>query len=307
VSPPGILPDEWTTHHRRIPEEVVPGKRLGRSERFDSRSAFFRYQAERPEAALSDSLLARHIPILDQGNLGSCEGNSEVGEQGTDPFFSALPPGVTLDENLAVKLYSAAERIDGGQGWPPEDDGTSNLSMAKAARAAGLISGYQDVTTVQDMAAALQARPLRIGIPWYSGCDSPGPGGLIKVSGYIRGGHALLLRGVKVAERLFRGDNSWGPGWADQGSFEISWDDMARLLSENGEATVSVPVSQPAPVPVPPVPPAPGPVPAGIDPDVLAWWTNGDIAAWTATRHVAANRIAADAARALAKAKGLLL
>jgi hypothetical protein len=286
----------WTVYHRRIPEEVVPGKRLGRHERRDSRSAGYPYRSARPEASLTDTLLTRHIPILDQGNLGSCEGNSEVGEQGTDPFYSLVPKGTVLDEALAVKLYSAAEKIDGGQGYPPEDEGTSNLSMAKAAQQAGLISGYQDAATVQDIAAALQVQPVRIGINWYSSFDSPASSGLISISrnAYVRGGHALVLRGVQVAARLFKGDNSWAESWGDKGSFEISWDTLARLLAEGGEATVSVPVSQPAPTPVPvptPPPPAPGDLPA----DVQAYLADPKLAAWASARHVTSNAYAAKA------------
>ena len=86
--------------------------------------------------------------------------------------------------------------------------------------------------------------------------DNPSPTGLVTISpgAQVRGGHEYLARGIDTANRLVRLDNSWGTGWGTQGSFVYSWDTLQRLLSEEGDGTVSVPLSQPAPVPVPPKP-----------------------------------------------------
>ena len=75
---------------RKIPEIKLPGMRLGRHVRRDSRSLRYAYRPRRAPSTLSDKLWPRHIPILDQGDVGSCTGNEETGVLGTDPFFETL-------------------------------------------------------------------------------------------------------------------------------------------------------------------------------------------------------------------------
>lgn len=251
------MANSWQVVHQRIPEEIIPDKRLGRHFRLDSRSAAYPYRVTREEAALADQLWPRRIPVLDQGSTGSCTGNAKTGQLGCDPFFAALPAGhAGLDEVFARDtLYHWATVLDGYPGtWKPDDTGSDGTAVSQGSKQLGLESGYTHATTVQAMADALQATPVIIGINWYEGFDNPGSSGLVKISGAVRGGHEIVVRGVKLTERLFRADNSWSSSWGDQGSFEFSWDDMDRLLSEQGDCTVSVPLSQPAPVPVP-VPP----------------------------------------------------
>jgi len=248
----------WSTYHEVIPEQVVPGKRLGRHILRDTRALAYPHPPLAYGRVLSDALHTRYIPILDQGNTGSCTGNAETGALGTIPVYDALPPGhPVLNEAFARDtIYHLATTLDGYPGtFPPDDTGSDGQSAAKAAQKLGLLSGYTWAATVQLIAVALQDGPVCIGINWYDSMDSPGAGGLITISpgAQVRGGHELVLRGVMVLGRLFRGDNSWG-AWGDKGSFDIGWDDMARLLAEGGDATVPVPLTQPAPVPVPPLP-----------------------------------------------------
>lgn len=257
------MSDTWTITRTRIAEQVVPGKRLGRHYLHDSRSAFYEYRG--PQAAPISMLWAREIPILDQGDVGSCTGNAETGLLGSTPFHATMPKGLVLNEAEALKLYSAAEKIDGGQGYPPEDEGSTGLSVMKAAKAAGLISGYQHATSVDAMVAALQKGPVIAGVSWYDSFDSPGADGLVTITkgAQVRGGHEFVIRGTDTAARLFRADNSWGPSWGDKGSFQFSWDTMATLLGQEGDCTVAVPLTQPAPSPTPP--PAPGERPSAAD------------------------------------------
>ncbi|MGZ6776907.1 MAG: hypothetical protein ACXVGF_04490, partial [Blastococcus sp.] len=63
--------------------------------------------------------------------------------------------------------------------------------------------------------------------------------------------------------------NSWGESWGDAGRFMYSGADFARLLSEQGDATVLVPITQPAPTPTP----TPGPA-QPTDPSYVAWQAN---------------------------------
>jgi hypothetical protein len=293
----------WTVTRALIEEHVIPGKPLGRHVNHDSRSLAYRWQAT--GQPLSSVLHARDIPILDQGNVGSCTGNAAVGCLGTDPLFSAIPPAVHLDEAQALHIYSAAEVIDGGAGLPGEDDGSSGLSAAKAARNAGLISGYTHILSLADLQDALQPGPVMIGINWYDSFDAIPASGLITISpgAQVRGGHEPMLRGVDLAAMEFYGDNSWSSSWGLQGSFRVGFGTVERLLAEQGDATALIPRNEPPPVPVP-VPPAP-PVPAYPDGPADLAHASPEMIEWAAGHHVGPNERAAKSFTTWRTARGL--
>lgn len=302
------MPDGYTIYRRSI--DVAPGRPLGRHVHHDSRS--LAYPWKRSGAPVANVLHARRIAILDQGDVGSCTGNAEVGALGSDPIYATLAHQATpLDEAEALKLYSAAETIDGDGPFPPQDNGSSGLSVCQAARNAGLISGYVHCFSLADVLDALQKGPVIVGVNWYDSFDSPGSGGLLTISkgAQVRGGHELVLRGASVADRMLRGDNSWGDSWGDKGSFCWSWDTMTRLLGEEGDGTVSIPLTQPAPVPVPPVPvPDPGPLPPMPPPVVDDADRQFAITAvpWVSHRHCGINKVMQRVTRAWLQEKGLL-
>jgi hypothetical protein len=285
----------------RIEEQVVPGKRLGRHIRFDSRSALYPVR-ETAWRELTKQLWTRHIPILDQGDLGSCTGNGETGNLGTTPLWDALPANhPVLDEKEAVKLYSEATKIDPYPGaYPPTDTGSDGLSVCKAAKADGLISGYLNAANVNAIGSALQAGPVVIGINWYDSFDEPDSNGLITISAdaSVRGGHEPMLRGVDPDNRQFFGDNSWGGSWGNKGSFLIGFDDMDRLLGEGGDCYQPLPLSGPAPTPTPtPTPPTPTPTP-NPDADPVDQALAQAAAEWAYQRHVGLNEKVAKATQA---------
>jgi hypothetical protein len=304
--------DTWTVTRGRIEEHVIPGKRLGRHIVHDSRSRLYPYQP-RKQVILGTILHTRRIPILDQGNVGSCTGNAITGALGTDPDWADLPTGhPTMNEAEAVTLYSHAELIDGDGPYPPNDNGSSGLSVCKAAKNAGLIAGYTNGFSLQDALAALQAGPVITGVNWYDSFDSPASSGLVTISknASVRGGHEFVVRGCDVGARTVFCDNSWGTSYGLNGSFLMSWDTWQQLLGEQGDVTIPVPLSQPAPVPTPvpptptPVPPTPVPVPPVADYVDKAFATPATLA-WARATHVAANKKAAAAFKAWAQAKGL--
>ena len=285
-----------SNYRRYIHEAVLPGHRLGRHVNHDPRSLAFQVHAA---GGLKTVLWDRKVPVLDQGDLGSCTGNAAVGAIGTDPDYSTLDPATQgkLDEAEAVALYSVATTLDNYPGYykpgdpKSQDTGSDGLSVAKAAKAAGLISGYLHATSVAAMNTALQSGPVIVGVNWYGSFDAPDPTtGLVTLGGSVRGGHEFEVAGYDVTADVYTAWNSWGTGWGLEGMFRIPGKVMAQLLSEDGDCTQLLPLSvQP-------------PKPAG-DVDLDTWWAASESSA--TSRHVGSNKAAATAARVLAAAKGL--
>lgn len=254
------------TRIKVIPEQIVTGRRLGRHIRHDPRSLSYLVPAADP----SDLKSVRHprmIPVLNQGEIGSCTGNGAEGCLGTEPFFSTLaginlrPTGdAVVDENQAVHLYSLATTLDDYNGsYPPDDTGSDGLSVAKACQQLGLISGYRHATSLEAALTALAAQPVIVGIGWYDSFDSPDKNGRIRITpgATVRGGHEIVFDEIDVERKLVWFTNSWSESWGLNGRACLSWADFGRLLSEDGDVTVFVPLSQPAPVPTPPAPVTP--------------------------------------------------
>ncbi len=247
-----------------IREYIVLGRRLGRHVRHDPRS--LRYLA--PAADLSTLVSVRHerrIPVLDQLDLGACTGFAAEGALGTSPLYDALAEGMphrptgdaVVDEDQARALYSTATSLDAYDGeWPPLDTGSDGLSVAKAALAAGLISGYTHATSLEAALTALAEQPVIAGINWYSTFDEPDKTGRIRIGpgATVRGGHEIVLDELDVPRKLVWFTNSWSSSWGKSGRAAIGWDDFARLLKEDGDVTVFTPLTKPAPVPTPPAP-----------------------------------------------------
>lgn len=244
--------------HRRIPEQVIPGRRLGRHVDHDPRSLAYLV----PEAATVTTVVwQRVVPVFDQGQVGSCTGNAAAGVLGTVPFDATLPAGLLDDEAEALKLYSAAEVIDGAGPYPPADQGSSGLSVAKAAKNAGLISGYQHITSVAAAHTAIACGPFIVGTDWHDGMDNPDAHGVVQATGNVRGGHEYECVGYHADTDLWEFVNSWGPSYGLAGHFFYSSATFAALLAAQGDATVFVPVTQPAPTPTPVPTPGAAPFP----------------------------------------------
>ena len=240
---------------RHIEERVVEGKPLGRHVNHDPQS--LRYLAP-ADGTVATARWTRRTPVLDQGQLGSCTGNAATGCLGTDPFYATLP-GKTLDENEAVTLYSEATRLDNAPGsYPPDDTGSDGLSVAKACKANGLISGYTHITSLAAAHTAIQSGPFIVGSDWFDSFDNPDSNGVVSIApgATVRGGHEYECIGYDAATDLWEFVNSWGTGWGVGGHFFYSSATFTRLLAAQGDATVFTPITAPAPVPTPPPSPA---------------------------------------------------
>ena len=231
------MPHAW---YERVEETIRDGARLGRHVAHDPRSALHGidgvvHRWERPH----DVDWARRAPIFDQGDIGSCTGNAMAGWLGTDNDHRKGRADV--DEALAVQLYERATRLDGWPGsYPPDDTGSSGNAVAKAAREEGLTRGWRWAFTLGGLLRALNHGGVLVGIPWLNSMDAADPDGLLTVdpASGVRGGHEVLLRRHVRREGRVGGDNSWGPAFADRGSFWLTYAGLRRLLDARGDCTI---------------------------------------------------------------------
>lgn len=182
--------------------------------------------------------------VLDQGSEGACVGFGWTGEYLSTPAPPAAQPRTSVAETYAKGVYVNAKLIDEFSGENYE--GTSVLAGAKVMQSRGIIESYRwafDLQSIRD--AIIQEGPVVIGIPWKEGMYDTAPGGIVKVSGKLVGGHCLILTGydpaMKIGSRkyeVYRWRNSWGSSYGVGGSGYIKATDLDKLLKSTGEACI---------------------------------------------------------------------
>lgn len=204
--------------------------RLDRLVQFDERSRQFPIRALIPDKAKPRSFTWSCPVQLDQGQEGACTGFG-VAQEG-----AARPVKVKdVTDAVAQEIYHRARQLDE---WPGEDyEGSSVIAAVKAAQEKGWYPEYRWAFGLDDALLALSYHgPVVIGINWYSGMFTPDSDNTIHVTGDIEGGHCTLLNKINVKKKRVGIHNSWGGDC----NAELSWDDLDRLLHEQGEACVPV-------------------------------------------------------------------
>lgn len=208
---------------------------LGRLVEFDARSRRYPIRTFL-ENRLPRSYTWRCNTQLDQGNVGACVGFSWAHELAARPSEVI---GVT--NTIGLNIYRKAQTLDEYPGTNYE--GTSVIGGAKAIKTLypNAMDDYKWIFGIEDLILSLgYAGPVILGVNWYSSMFQTDSTGLIKVSGTLEGGHAILANEISIRRGLVRLHNSWGSSWGINGRCYISLDDLARLLSEQGEGCIPI-------------------------------------------------------------------
>lgn len=176
-------------------------------------------------------------PVLDQGQVGSCTGNAMAQSLNSRPLNGAA--GTYLTEVDALALYSLATQVDTYPGtYPPDDTGSDGLSVAKAAQQQGRITQYDHAFGLEHTLEALMSGPVLLGTVWLHDMFHPDSKGFVRATGAVAGGHEYVLLGVALASKYVTCLNSWSGAWGLNGRFRMTFDTLAALLDQQGDAVL---------------------------------------------------------------------
>lgn len=244
------------THVLR-PENPENPRRLGGHLAIDFRNSGYGLDAEELKVPIRDAEWEIHIPVLDQGRIGSCAGDTGTEELASDPIWQTLPSDVqaSLNQDYAYKLYSDATKVDPFQGtftYPPpggDDTGTNGLAIQKVLKKRKLIRKYRWAFSVFGVVSLLQHGAVAMGIPWHQGMFTPDAQGFVHPTGPIAGGHEILIWKVEVAnsdtdfhDTVFTVRNHWSASWGDAGNFRIYAQDLQTIIREGADFKQGVPL-----------------------------------------------------------------
>jgi hypothetical protein len=196
----------------------------------------------------------RVIPVLDQGDVGSCTANALLGCLGTEPFASQLRDrefgAVDLrkwDEALALAVYHEETILDEREipgVYPPDDTGSAGLYAMKVAKRRGWVSSYRHGFSFSATVAALVNGPIMVGSAWLHSMFEVDRHGVIEVdrASPVDGGHEYVVDGYDLDRGTAHMTNSWGTSWGDEGGAEIRLGDLRWLLSSRMQGDVVQPV-----------------------------------------------------------------
>lgn len=224
--------------------------RTGRVVNHDPRSRNF---AHRPVLMLRPRSVLHTLEAdaLDQGNLGACTGFAAAQwlncsrTQSARRRFNETQMRVKtyrLRNEHGVLLYrKATEEDELGWTYPPTDDGSSGLGVAKALKGFKAITRYEWTFTFEDFIAAATRQPVIVGTVWPDSMFDPDKLGVIRATtSFDVGGHEYLVRGVNYVREQVRIRNNWTKDWGIDGDAYIPFADMRRLLAAQGDCLVPV-------------------------------------------------------------------
>lgn len=219
---------------QRMSEIIIPGKRLGRHVRIDTRGESYRVAPVSAAAIESRMWLGSNQQALNQGDIGACTGFAPA------HALNCLPFGMRLSNSDALEIYRVATTKDPWSGsWPSEDTGSSGLAAMQACRELGYIKSWSNAYTIDEVLSGLQTRPGILGCTWFSGCDHPIASGEISPVGSVRGGHETAIVGCEPDHGMIVLRNSWekyGVAISGQtGYFRLTYTEFSVLMLLTGD------------------------------------------------------------------------
>lgn len=178
----------------------------------------------------TDTVLYGLGPTLDQRSTPHCVGFSCAAWSNAEPVIN------DYDDEDGHDIYYECVAIDGR---PGTEEGSYVRSGAKALKKRGRLDGYAFGSILEARRFMLQGLgPVVFGIDWYEGQFYPDAAGVIRPTGELCGGHAILAYGADPVYCHFV--NSWGKDWGLGGTCKMTWADLESIFGEYGEAMAAV-------------------------------------------------------------------
>ena len=217
-------------------------------------------------ASVRDKLMPdrSRMTILDQGKEGACTG---FGLAAVVNFQRRLKYGSKIPLVSPRMLYEMARRFDEWTGedyegssirgalrgflnsgvcleedWPYDatDAGVLTLERACAARNIVLGAYYRVQPRITDMHAAIhEAGAVCASARVHNGWFNPVKGRIVPQPPLLQGGHAFAIVGYNAEGFLVQ--NSWGPGWGNDGIALWEYADWARGIADCWVLRIGVP------------------------------------------------------------------
>jgi hypothetical protein len=210
---------------------------LGRLRQWDQKNCDYLM----PKKAVPQELRKRFWnagKVLDQGDTPQCVGYAGWGWLASGPVTNH-PPFSPTD------LYHWAQDNDEWEGT--DYDGSSTLGLMKALKSKGYVSDYVWALDAETLVAwILTTGPVVVGTNWYKDMFTPDKDGFLEPAGDLAGGHEWRIEGADRDRRCYDGSlgavrmvNSWGPKWGDHGRAWVSFNDLDKLIKDQGEAVTA--------------------------------------------------------------------
>jgi C1A family cysteine protease len=225
---------------------VPPEDTIGFDER--ERSAAANAYARGAPAAMPSSVnLANYEhPIRNQGSCGSCVAFGTIATIEGTARLDAKDPNLAVDYSEAHLFYchAKAEGRNCGNGWWPDKaldalrdkgvvdeacfpytPGDQNCNVcADADHRTYKINAWKHVGGTDEMKDWLATKGTLVGcLKVYDDFFGYRSGVYRHTTGDFAGGHCISIVGYDDNERAWRGKNSWGTTWGEQGFFRIGY------------------------------------------------------------------------------------
>lgn len=180
---------------------------------------------------------------LDQGHTGTCVAQAWTGFMLAAPLMNKRAPS-PFDTYRAIVAMDEYPDND-AEATKPDAElqlGSSVRAGAKYLQSQGRLKTYVWAATAAEAALWLLGDhgTIVVGSTWFWGMTDVPVNGIVRLEGGVQGGHAYLLIGYNRSTRMFRGVNSWGLKWGQQGRFWLKHDDLDTLHADGGELCAAV-------------------------------------------------------------------